>query len=399
MNGGRINGEHGPGDSSLASDINRALGGPADIDLLEEICKLHAELKPETSGQVASYIPALTEVDPDQFAISVVTVDGETFSVGHNAERFTLQSIVAPFLYGAVLDRHGRAEVLEHVGVEPSGNPFHEIVLARRGNRPMNPMINGGVLAITGLIPGNEPSVRLRNMLECIEPYIGSRPEMDIRAYVSEKNTADRNRSIAYLMRNFGRIHGEVEPLLDLYIQACSVRVNADELALMAATLANTGINPKTGARAIEHQSLRDVLTVMFTCGLYEASGSWVYRVGVPAKSGVAGGLMAVVPGVMGIGVFSPRVDSAGNSVRGMKACDQLIGRLGLHVFGGRGGDAVIDAPIADPTQSTLDTDRDWVHENVDPTGQPSGQPTGHTPGGDAGEHEGNGVGMTPGDD
>jgi len=363
-------------DAALGRSAARATGnahgaaperGPeGGLDLLGELCALHAELKDDRTGSVASYIPALAEVDPDSFAISVVTVAGEMFSVGDSASRFTLQSIVAPFLYGYVLDEAGRGGVLERVGVEPSGNPFQEIVLSSRDNRPMNPMINAGALAITAMLPGNDPSDRLRRMLDRLGLFIGQRPGVDMRAYVSEKTTADRNRSIAYLMRNFGGVRGEVEPLLDLYTQACAVSVTSDELAIMAATLANAGVNPRTGERAVQCQSLRDVLTVMFTCGLYEASGLWAYRVGVPAKSGVGGGIIAVVPGIMGVAVYSPRLDESGNSARGMRVCDRLIGRLGLHVFGGQRTAAVIDEPIEDVTEAEMIHGREWIHETPD---------------------------------
>lgn len=339
-------------------------------DLSSELRALHAELKDDRAGAVATYIPALAEADPDHFAISVATVSGETLGVGDTAERFTLQSIVAPFLYGAVLDGSGRASVLERVGVEPSGNPFHEIVFSTRDNRPTNPMVNSGMLAVASMLPGATPSERLAGMLDHLALFMGRRPEVDMRAYVSEKTTAHRNRSIAHLLRNAARIDGEVEPLLDLYTQACSVAVTSEDLALMAATLANAGVNPRTGERALRGQSLRDVLTVMFTCGLYEASGLWAYRVGVPAKSGVAGGIIAVVPGVMGVGVYSPRLDESGNSARGMQACDRLVGRLGLHVFGGRHAEAAIDRPIEDMTEADMIHGREWVHESPESPGE-----------------------------
>mgnify|MGYP006424276897 CR=1 FL=1 len=361
---GHVSGDAGSTEPSGEAS-GEAPGEPSaqGLDLLDEICALHAELKHDRTGSVATYIPALAGVDPDTFAISVVTVAGEMCSVGDSATRFTLQSIVAPFLYGYVLDEAGRAGVLERVGVEPSGNPFQEIVLSSRDNRPMNPMINAGALAIASMLPGEDGSDRLSRMLDRLGLFVGRRPGVDMLAYVSEKTTADRNRSIAYLMRNFGGVRGEVEPLLDLYTQACAVSVTSDELAVMAATLANAGVNPRTGERAVQCQSLRDVLTVMFTCGLYEASGLWAYRVGVPAKSGVGGGIIAVVPGIMGIGVYSPRLDESGNSARGMRVCDRLIGRLGLHVFGGGRSAAAIDEPIEDVTEAEMIHGREWIHE------------------------------------
>lgn len=315
-----------------ASSISLPSSRPS-IRVLSTLNELHSTLMDLTDGEVASYIPELARVDPDLFGVSVVTCDGEVFAVGDTYVDFTLQSLANPFMYGIALDQLGRHRVEEAVGVEPTGNPFHAVVLERGTNRPMNPLVNAGAIAIAGLLPGNDPTDKLNRALDAIALHIGKRPAVDMGIYISERTTADRNRAIAYLMRNFGRLKGDLDETLDLYFQMCSTRVNTVQLATMAATLANAGINPITEERAISPVSLRDVLTVMFTCGLYEQSGLWAYKVGVPAKSGVSGGFMAVVPGLLGVGVFSPRLNEGGNSVRGIKVCEGLASILDLHVF------------------------------------------------------------------
>lgn len=303
------------------------------IRVLSTINDLHAQLRDVRDGEVAAYIPELAQVDPELFGIAVVTCDGEVFSVGDSNVEFTLQSLANPFMYGMALDQLGREQVERCVGVEPTGNPYHAVVLERGTNRPMNPLVNAGAIAIAGLLPGSDPTDRLNRALAGLAVHIGATPAVDMGMFISERSTADRNRAIAYLMRNFRRLTGDLDETLDLYFQMCSTRVNAIQLATMAATLANGGVNPLTAQRAISPKSLRDVLTVMFTCGLYEQSGLWAYRVGIPAKSGVSGGFLAVAPGLMGVGVFSPRLNTGGNSVRGIRVCEGLASVLGLHVF------------------------------------------------------------------
>lgn len=304
------------------------------IRILAALNELHAAYKTLDEGSVANYIPELARVNPDQFAIAVMTVKGEVFVVGDAEALFTVQSAISPFIYGIALAELGQERVLRDVGVEPTGNPFHAIVLERGTNRPMNPLVNAGAIAIASMLPGRDPTDRLNRMLGHIGLFIGSKPEVDMQVFISEKTTADRNRSIAYLMRNFGHLERDLEETLDLYFQACSILVTPVQLANMAATLANGGVNPVTGQEAISRHNLRNVLTLMFTCGLYERSGLWAYNVGVPAKSGVSGGFLAVVPGEMGIAVFSPRLDQAGNSIRGLRVCQGLVEQLGLHIFG-----------------------------------------------------------------
>lgn len=294
---------------------------------------LHLKYKPLRDGTVAKYIPELAKVNPDLFSICVITVDGRVYEVGDYNHLFTIQSISKVFVYGLALEEHGRDYVLTKVGVEPTGDAFNAIVLDERSKRPYNPMVNAGAIATTSLIKGSGPSERLNRMLDMFRRYIGHDIFVDISVFMSERTTGHRNRAMAHLMLNFGMIDEKIDEALDLYFQQCSLMVNCHDLALMAATLANKGINPMTGEKAVENCYIKDILSVMYTCGMYNFAGEWVYKVGLPAKSGVCGGIIVVVPNQMGIGVFSPPLDANGNSVRGIKVCEELSQQFGLHLF------------------------------------------------------------------
>lgn len=304
-----------------------------DDQLQDYIEALHRNYQPLREGKVASYIPELAKVDPDLFAIALVTVDGQIYEIGDVEHIFTIQSISKVFMHGLALEDHGREYLLTRVGVEPTGDAFNAIVLDEQSKRPYNPMVNAGAIATTSLIKGDSPSDRLNRMREMFRLYIGHDVNIDMSVFTSERTTGNRNRAMAYLMLNFGMIDDRVEENLDLYFQQCSVMVTCRDLAVMAATLANNGINPLTGERAIAADYLKDILSVMYTCGMYNFAGEWAYKVGLPAKSGVCGGIIAVVPNKMGIGVFSPPLDLRGNSVRGVKVCEDLSQALQLHLF------------------------------------------------------------------
>jgi glutaminase len=286
-----------------------------------------------TDGALASYIPELAAADPNWFGICVITTDGQVFEVGDSRQPFTIQSISKAFVYGLALEDHGREYVNSRVGVEPSGDAFNAIVLDETTNRPHNPMVNAGAIATTDLVKGDTATERVKRVLEMIKGYTGRDHEINVPVYLSEKTTGNRNRGMAYLMLNFGMVSDRVEETLDLYFQQCSIMVHAKDLAMMAATLANQGTNPVTGTRALHAEYVQDVASVMLTCGMYDYSGEWAYRVGMPAKSGVGGGIAAVVPGKLGIGVFSPLLDAKGNSHRGIKVCEDLSRDFGLHLL------------------------------------------------------------------
>ncbi len=299
-------------------------------DVLREI---HAKYADNMDGKVADYIPELAKADPHWFGISLATADGQMFDVGDCKQLFTIQSISKPLVYGLALEDHGLDYVLKKVGVEPTGEAFNAIVLDEVSNRPFNPMVNAGAIATADLIKGKDYPERVSRMLGMFSRYCGREVYVDNTVFMSERVTGHRNRAIGHLMLNFGMVGERIEDSLELYFQQCSVLINSHDLAMIGATLANGGVNPATGERAIQQQYVKHLLSIMHSCGMYDYAGEWSYRVGIPAKSGVGGGILGVVPGQFGIGTFSPPLDSKGNSVRGIQVCSDLSERFGLHCF------------------------------------------------------------------
>jgi len=308
-------------------DVPAAARGPVHAYL----DALHARLKALDGGTVATYIPELGRADPDWFSICVATIDGHVYEVGDSRQAFTLQSMSKPFVYGLALEDRGKPAVLARIGVEPTGDAFNEISLERRTGRPFNPMINAGAIASTSLVLGRSADDRWQRLLSLLSDYAGRRLSLDESVYRSETATGHRNRAIAHMLRNFDMLGIDVDEALDLYFRQCSVEVTCRDVSVMAATLATGGVNPITGERALSATHVDEVLSLMTTCGMYDYAGEWLYRVGLPAKSGVAGGILAVLPGQFGIAVYSPRLDEHGNSVRGVAACEALSNDLELH--------------------------------------------------------------------
>ncbi len=317
-------------------------------DRLEELYERHL---PVDSTRVTQYYEAGRGYYPaeqagderDRFAICLATVDGELFSVGDDAWPFPLHSISKVFAYALALADNSREDVLARVGVEPSGDSFNSIVFDERNHRPHNPMVNAGALVTTDLVRGHNPERKVERIVDVMRACAGEEKlEVDQRTFERELRTADRNRATAYLMRAEEMLDGDVEQLLALYLRQCSVHVTCAQLAVMAATLAHGCTNPFTGHQALPRNRVRDLLSTMYTCGMYDAAGQWAYSIGVPAKSGVSGGILAVVPGKLGIGVYSPGLDHYGNSVRGVSVCRELSARFGLHVFATDGEDAML---------------------------------------------------------
>lgn len=294
---------------------------------------LHARFSGLNAGKVADYIPELLLANPDWFGICIATPDGHVYEVGDCNQPFTIQSVSKPLTYGLALEQHGEAAVLEKIGVEPSGDAFNAISLHPQRGTPLNPLINAGAIAACSLIAGDSVGEKSAAILQTFSRYAGRTLDIDHRVYQSESDTGHRNRAIGWMLRNFSVIESDPTATLEAYFQQCSIRVTCRDLAVMAATLANGGVNPITGQRAVPEKFVANVLSVMATCGMYDASGDWLYRTGLPAKSGVGGGIMAVQPGRLGIAVFSPRLDAQGNSVRGLAVCHALTAELGLHMF------------------------------------------------------------------
>ncbi len=305
-----------------------------DLTHLHSFIKdLHAKFKSNHEGEVATYIPELGKANPDDFGICIATVDGRVISVGDCAHEFTIQSICKPFAFQMALEQLGREEVFQHVSVEPSGEAFNSIELEPATKRPYNPMVNAGAIATASLIKGRSPEAGVKAFVEQMSRAAGRPLRMDDAVLASESATGNRNRAIAYLLLNWGMIDSAVDHALHQYFSECSLLVNCRDLATIAATVANTGTNPTTGEEAFEMKYLKDMLSVMFTCGLYDYAGEWAYHVGFPAKSGVGGGILGVVNRQLGVAVYSPRLDARGNSVRGIQVCKALADEFGLHVF------------------------------------------------------------------
>ena len=289
------------------------------------------------------YPPEEAGSERDLFAICVATVDGQVFEAGDSTVGFPLHSLSKVFAYGLALADHGREGVLEHVGVEPSGDAFNSLRFDERNMRPFNPMVNAGALATTALVRGSDAEGQLARILATMRTCAGHDGlEADLATYEAEVAGADRNRGTAYLMRSLGMLHGDVEEILGLYLRQCSVSVTCRDLAVMAGTLAHGGVNPLTVQAALPRKHVRDVLSIMHTCGMYDYAGHWAFDIGLPAKSGVSGGIMMVIPGKMGVAVYSPGLDVYGNSVRGVQVCSEISDRLGLHIFASEDEDAIL---------------------------------------------------------
>jgi len=307
---------------------------PEQISQIQDIIdSIYEKYKSVDDGAVATYIPELGKADPKHFGICLATVDGHVFRAGDFDKEFTIQSMCKPLAFQMALEECGLEETLKHVGVEPSGDAFNSIELDAKTSRPFNPMINAGAIAIASLIKKDPVEAGVRAFVERMSQAAGRNLRIDYSVLQSESLTGNRNRAIAYLMRNFGIIDEDVSQSLHQYFAQCSMLVTCQDMAMMAATLANMGTNPLTGNRVFDFQYIKYVLTVMFTCGLYDYAGGWAYEVGLPAKSGVGGGIFGVVNRQLGVSVYSPKLDAQGNSVRGILACKELAGHFGLHAF------------------------------------------------------------------
>lgn len=306
------------------------LGRVVDDALAEALHEVAASVG---DGAVADYIPELALADPGAFGVSMASVLGRVYGAGDREALFTIQSISKPFVYALALTELGPDEVLRHVGVEPSGEPFNAISLDDSG-RPANPLINAGAIVTTSLIPAADADERYARVRDVLSRFAGRELDLDLDVYRSEATTGHRNRALAGLTLAAGVLGtDDVDDATDPYFRQCSLLVSATDLALMGATLANNGVHPLTREQVVDARVARDTLSLMATCGMYDRSGAWVFRVGMPAKSGVGGGIVAVKPGEFGVGVFSPPLDAAGNSSRGVALLELLSERSGLHMF------------------------------------------------------------------
>jgi glutaminase len=323
-----------------SSLIRRAVEGnlavPDFAALTADIARMYDELLPVTAGSVAGYIPQLKRVDPEQLAIAVCTVDGQRFSVGDAATAFSLQSVSKTVSYCLALDEHGVDGVHAHVGREPSGQSFNELALNPQG-LPHNPMVNAGGIMTTSLIRPEEEIADRFDLVAATWQRLagGRRPGFNNAVYLSERQTADRNFALGYSMQESGAFRPGTDLLqtLEFFFQGCSIEVDAQMLAMAAASLANAGVCPLTEDPVFTPGTVQSCLSLMSSCGMYDFSGEFAFTIGLPAKSGVSGALMLVIPGLMGICVWSPRLDEHGNSVRGIEFCRKLVAAYNVHVF------------------------------------------------------------------
>ncbi|MCH7294639.1 glutaminase [Acinetobacter higginsii] len=288
----------------------------------------------DNSGHLADYIPELANANPDRLALALSTVDGEIYSVGDDEIEFTIQSMSKPFTYAYVLQQLGIDAVLEKVGVEPSGEAFNEISLGK-DRRPKNPMINSGAITTHSLIPVKEDLSGAEILRRFMSELAGRELQFDDAVYESEVKTAYRNLSIGYMLRTVGILETDPVDIVNGYIRQCAILVTVKDLVRMGSVFANGGVDPKTGKRLLNRAVVRQVLSVMMSCGMYDAAGDWLTTVGIPAKSGVAGGILGVLPGQVSIAAFSPRLDEHGNSVRGIDILERLSRDMGLHLMEG----------------------------------------------------------------
>ena len=294
----------------------------------------HERFAGEAGGKIADYIPALAEADPAHFGICVANTRGESFAVGDADHAFSIQSVSKPFVFALVCDALGPDEAERLLGVDATGQPFNSVMAVElRADRTTNPMVNSGAIATTSLVAGASAEDRWSRVRDGLSRFAGRRLELDERVYASEAATNERNAGIAHLLRGYGRVYCDPDEATDVYTRQCSLLVTARDLATMGATLAGGGVNPVTGERVVSAGTCRRVLAVMATAGLYEHSGHWLFDVGLPGKSGVSGGIVTVAPGKGALATFSPPLDEAGNSVRGLLATRFLSERLGLNLF------------------------------------------------------------------
>lgn len=338
--------------------ITGSLPPDARIDAL--IAEAHARYAGDDEGVIADYIPILAEADPSWFGLTLMDVDGGAHYAGDVGIAFSIQSISKAFVFALAAEEIGHDTIRAMVGVNNTGLGFNSVVaLELNGGRPMNSMVNAGAIATTALVPGAHAEERWQRIRDGLSRFAGRPLLLDGEVYRSESFTNHRNRALAQLLQSYDRLAIPPDEAVDTYTRQCSLAVTAHDLAVMGATLAHGGVNPVTAERVVSPDTARDTLALLASCGMYERSGEWLFEIGLPAKSGVAGGVVAISPGKGAVGAFSPRLDAAGTSVRGQRACAFLSRALGLNLF------------ASDPRPATRPTDRETI-----PT-EPGSTPTG----------------------
>ena len=307
---------------------------PAVKDFQRVVDAAYAKYKGLNEGKNADYIPILTETPSDLFGVVIVTRDGKVYSAGDVDYKFSIQSVSKPFTAALVMTEQGPAVLKEKIGVEPTGMAFNSKLALAIYENSQNPLVNAGAIAAVSLVQATSEQERWNKISQNLSDFAGQPLSVLEKVYESEYTTAFGNRGIANLLYNWGRLYSEPEEALRVYTRQCSVGVSAKDLGVMGATLANGGVNPLTKKQVMPAQHVPELLAVMATAGFYDESGDWMYTAGLPAKTGVGGGIVAVVPGRFAIAAFSPRLNEAGNSVRSLNAIRDIAGELGVGVFG-----------------------------------------------------------------
>ena len=307
---------------------------PAAKDFQRVVDAAYAKYKDLKDGKNADYIPILTETPSDLFGVVIVSKDGKVYAAGDVDYVFSIQSVSKPFTAALVMKEQGPAVLKEKIGVEPTGMAFNSKLALAIYENSVNPLVNAGAIAAVSLVQATSEQERWTKIQQNLSDFAGRPLTVLEKVYDSEYSTAFGNRGIANLLYNWGRLYSDPEEALRVYTRECSVGVSAKDLGMMGATLANGGVNPLTKKPVIPAQHVPELLAVMATAGFYDESGDWMYTAGLPAKTGVGGGIVAVVPGRFAIAAFSPRLNEAGNSVRSLNAIRDIAGELGVGVFG-----------------------------------------------------------------
>jgi glutaminase len=321
--------------ASLAAGTAGAQASGPDAAAIQQALKdAHAKFEAVKEGRNADYIPALAKVDPTLFGIALVTTDGQVFTVGDAESLFSIQSISKVFTLARVIEDRGEQAIEDSVGVDATGQVFNSIVAVEQyKGKQMNPLVNPGAIATSGMVAGKTDPEKWGRILATHGDFAGRALQVNQEVYQSEAATNQRNRAIGMLMSAYGLIEDDPIMVTDVYTRQCSINASARDLAVMAGTLANGGRNPVTKKQVVKPENVPGILAVMATAGLYDDSGIWLYNVGLPAKSGVGGGIIAVAPGRFGIAAFSPPLDAAGNSVRAQRAIEYVSDRLGANPY------------------------------------------------------------------
>jgi glutaminase len=322
--------------ASLAIGVATARDMPSlsEASIEAALDAAHAQFKDLKEGANADYIPALAEVDPNIYGIALVTTDGRVYTKGDVRSEVSIQSISKVFTMARVIEERGTGAIADNMGVDATGQVFNSIVaIEQYQGSQMNAMVNPGAITATSMVSGGSRDEIWNKILGYYGDFAGRPLSVNQEVFKSESETNQRNQAIAMLMYAYGHIKEDPLRATDIYTEQCSVSVNAQDLATMAATLANGGVNPVTGKLVMKSENVPEVLAVMATAGLYDDSGQWLYKTGLPAKSGVGGGIIAVSPGKFGIAVISPPLDAAGNSVKAQKTIEAVSNALGGNPY------------------------------------------------------------------